>query len=137
MTEETPLEAIETSGARAAFLRLREAADLPSGGEVTLKAECRQVAEKLGLTVSDHWTRKRIIYETWREAQKREYGEHVFDRGRYEHIDWEYTQSETFARDFSYFQSSEAHLIAKQIENNNDQSNGPFDFLEVPNDLEV
>jgi len=46
MNDEIPLTAIEATGARAAFLRLREAADLPSGGEVTLKAEVRQIAEK-------------------------------------------------------------------------------------------
>ncbi len=136
MNDEIPLTAIEATGARAAFLRLREAADLPSGGEVTLKAEVRQIAEKMGLRVPDDWTRERIMYETWCESRRREYGAESFER-THGHVTWEYVQTETFARSFTYFQSSEAHLLAKQIENSTTDTNEPFDFLEVPDDLQA
>lgn len=98
----------ELSPARRKFLRLREVADLPPGGEIVHRNEVEQVAKKLGIPVEGR-TKRRIIFECIKRRK-----DYVYPSG------WDYTwedaQAPNAARSYDYITSSEAAGLADLIE---------------------
>lgn len=102
MSTTHPIDKIEEMGARKSFLRLRRLADMPDGGEVTLKEEVKAVADALYMDYDDDWTKRRLIFEIVQE--------HYYGWSR----TWE--EAQEACRDYDYIQSREADAVADALE---------------------
>lgn len=106
MTTETSVR--ETSKARDAFIRLREAAGLPAGGEIVLKEEVVALAEKLDIETEGK-TKPRIVFD-------------ILDRYVYQFHSRSGSFSRTWedaqegCRDHHYIQAREADKLADVVE---------------------
>lgn len=92
----------ETSTARENFLKLREVADLPPGGETLLKDEVIMLAETANVEFNSEWPKDRIIYAVFMHFQK-----------DYRTRDWE--EAKTGARSYMYITSDEAAWLADEL----------------------
>lgn len=106
MTTETSVR--ETSDARDAFIRLREAAGLPTGGEIVLKEEVVELAEKLDVEAGEK-TKPRIVFDI---LSRYVYLYHT----RSERMGRTWEDAQEGCRGYDYIQSREADKLADVLE---------------------